>query len=106
MEKIYNKITNINNIRISKFLSLVLRHAPEKIGLELDKTGWTIVSELISKMNDNGQTIDLETLTRIVIMNNKNRFELNIDKTKIRANQGYSIKAEHGFIPLIPPNVL
>ncbi len=37
--------------RLSKFLSLVLRHQPEKIGIELDENGWANVRELIMQMN-------------------------------------------------------
>lgn len=94
------------HIRISKFLSLVLRHAPDEIGLKLDSTGWTDIEHLITKMNDNGQPIDLEILKRVVKTNNKKRFAFNEDKTKIRANQGHSIKVEHGFTPINPPDVL
>ena len=36
---------------ISKFMSLVLRHKPEEIGLQLDESGWAAVEELITTMN-------------------------------------------------------
>ena len=32
----------------SKFLSLILRHKPETIGIKLDEHGWADISELIS----------------------------------------------------------
>ena len=38
---------------VSKFLSLILRHSPEKIGLKLDENGWADVDELIEKCNKN-----------------------------------------------------
>ena len=37
-----------NFVRISKFLSLVLRHKPETIGLVLDEHGWARVDELLT----------------------------------------------------------
>jgi putative RNA 2'-phosphotransferase len=93
-------------IKISKFLSLVLRHKPEQIGIELDNNGWTSVDELISKMNSNGKSIDFETLELVVDTNNKKRFCFNSDKTQIRANQGHSIDIDLGYTAKTPPALL
>jgi len=79
---------------ISKFLSLVLRHSPETIGLKLDENGWADVAELIEKCNKKGNTLDLELLDYVVSNNDKKRFAFNADKTKIRASQGHSISVE------------
>lgn len=79
---------------ISKFLSLVLRHAPETIALELDKNGWANVDELISKCNQFGKELDFELLEEVVATNDKKRFAFNDDLSKIRANQGHSIEVE------------
>lgn len=87
----------------SKFLSLVLRHKPEKIGIKLDENGWADVSELLSKMK-NG--ITMEILEEIVVTNDKQRFAFNEDKTKIRANQGHSINVDLELKVLVPPNML
>ncbi|AXP81605.1 RNA 2'-phosphotransferase [Mariniflexile rhizosphaerae] len=99
-------IETSENNRISKFLSLVLRHSPEKIGLELDSAGWTNVDDLLSKMNSSGQSINFEILQYVVEANKKSRFGFNSDKTQIRANQGHSIEIEHGFKSIIPPEIL
>jgi len=99
-------INEKTNTGISKFLSLVLRHAPEKIDLKLDSAGWTNVGDLLSKMNSNGQSINFETLEHIVETNKKKRFGFNSDKTQIRANQGHSIEIEHGFKSTTPPVIL
>lgn len=77
---------------ISKFLSLLLRHKPEKIGLTLDKNGWAIVEELINKSKKTGVLFSKEDLELIVKTNDKQRFAFNEDKTKIRASQGHSIQ--------------
>lgn len=58
---------------ISKFLSLVLRHQPETIGIQLDQNGWTDVTDLIEKANDNGIKFDRETLKHIVATNAKKK---------------------------------
>lgn len=81
-------------IRISRFISLVLRHKPETIGVILDENGWVSTKDLVEKMNNNGFRVTEETLYDIVDTNNKNRFSFNADKSKIRANQGHSLKAD------------
>ncbi len=78
--------------RTSKFLSLILRHQPEKIGLTLDTHGWASVDELIKKSNSNNISFTKEELDFVVRTNDKQRFTFNEDKTKIRANQGHSLK--------------
>ncbi len=94
------------NIRISKFLSLVLRHAPEKIGIKLDDAGWTLIDELVDKMNSSGQKINRQVLQHIVATNNKKRFAISEDGQMIRANQGHSIKVKHGYKSKTPPSKL
>lgn len=79
---------------ISKFLSLILRHAPETIELNLDKNGWANIDELITQSHQFGKELNFETLEEIVETNDKKRFTFNDDLTKIRANQGHSINVE------------
>ena len=86
----------------SKFLSLVLRHDPDKIGIELDSAGWTDVKILLYKMRRMG----LAALEEIVYTNNKKRFEFNDDKTRIRARQGHSVAVKLGYEPQDPPEFL
>ncbi|AZJ33683.1 putative RNA 2'-phosphotransferase [Tenacibaculum mesophilum] len=81
-----------NTKRISKFLSLILRHQPEKIGLKLDINGWASIEELLNKSSNNGVTFTKDELEFIVKNNDKQRFSLNENQTKIRANQGHSLK--------------
>jgi putative RNA 2'-phosphotransferase len=92
--------------KLSKFLSLVLRHKPEKIGIELGSNGGTDVNVLIEKMNSFGKQIDFETLEVILETNNKKRFSFNKDKSLIRANQGHSIEVDLGYKTKIPPGRL
>ena len=93
-------------VKISKFLSLVLRHKPQKIGIELDENGWVDVDVLLIQMNKKGQNIDFETLKFVVETNNKKRFAFNEDQTKIRASQGHSLKIDLGYKPQAPPEIL
>ncbi|HYG50873.1 MAG TPA: RNA 2'-phosphotransferase [Flavobacteriales bacterium] len=95
-----------NEINISKFLSLVLRHKPETIGIHLDQNGWTNVDELISKANNYGIKFDRETLNHIVETNSKKRFAFNETLDKIRASQGHSVEIELGYTNQKPPEIL
>ena len=91
---------------ISKFLSLVLRHKPETIGIQLDQNGWIDINELIEKSNKYGIQFDRETLNQIVTTNSKKRFAFNDKFDKIRASQGHSIEIELGYKNQKPPEVL
>ncbi|NQY06036.1 MAG: RNA 2'-phosphotransferase [Flavobacteriaceae bacterium] len=91
---------------ISKFLSYILRHHPEKIGLELDNKGWANVDELLEKINKEDTPITREDLELVVAENDKKRFAFNEDKTKIRASQGHSIKIDLGYREKEPPAIL
>jgi putative RNA 2'-phosphotransferase len=93
-------------VRISKFLSLVLRHKPETIGLLLDEQGWAAVDELLQKMEGAGFHLDQAMLQQVVETNNKKRFAFNEDGTKIRASQGHSIAVDLGYAEKIPPAAL
>ena len=90
----------------SKFLSLVLRHQPEIIGLQLDKEGWADMDVLISATNRNGHHFTKELIFQIVATNDKQRFALSTDRTRIRANQGHSVKIDLGLEPQAPPDLL
>ncbi|PLK72874.1 RNA 2'-phosphotransferase [Rhizobium sp. TH135] len=87
----------------SKFLSYILRHAPESIGLELDSEGWTDIDTLIAKANAAGQAIDQEMLLLTVRDSEKKRLTLSEDGARIRAAQGHSIKVDLGHAPSQPP---
>ena len=76
----------------SKFLSLVLRHKPEEIGLTLDSNGWADVDELMDKMNAGGTKINLSLLKEIVDTNEKKRFSFNDDCSKIRPTRDTALK--------------
>jgi putative RNA 2'-phosphotransferase len=99
-------ITEKENIRISKFLSLVLRHKPEQIGIELDDNGWADVSLLIQKCNEASIPLTFEILKHIVATNSKKRFAFNEQENKIRANQGHSVEVELHLKPIEPPVIL
>lgn len=89
----------------SKFLSLILRHKPETIGIKLDEHGWADVSELISGISKT-RPFDMKMLEEIVRTDNKQRYSFNEDKTLIRANQGHSIPVDVELEKKTPPEFL
>lgn len=95
----------MNLTRMSKFLSMVLRHKPEVIGISLDEHGWADVKELIEGMNKK-YSFNMEILEEIVWTDNKQRYSFNEDKTKIRANQGNSIPVDVELEKVDPPEYL
>lgn len=92
--------------RISKFLSFVLRHEPETIGLTLDEAGWAFVDELITQLSAHGHTITKKQLDEVVRTSDKKRFAYNENKTRIRANQGHSVEVRLDYEPTSPPAML
>lgn len=92
--------------RHSRFLSLVLRHQPQKIGLSLDEAGWVPVNVLLDQMASAGRCLSRAELAEIVRDNNKQRFAFSEDGLRIRANQGHSIKVQLGYTVITPPDEL
>ena len=89
----------------SKFISLILRHKPEAIGITLDEHGWANVEELIEGVNKT-HPLNMDDLERIVAEDEKNRYSFNEDKTLIRANQGHSIPVDVELEEIEPPKIL
>ena len=83
--------------QVSRFVALILRHKPEKIGLQLDEHGWANVDELIEGIRMAGRNIDLPLLEKIVAEN---------DKQRIRANHGHTVKVDLELESCQPPEVL
>ena len=83
----------MNDRSTGKFLSLILRHRPEVIGITLDEHGWADTDELIRGVR-RSRPFDMDDLERIVREDEKNRYSFNEDRTKIRANQGHSLDVD------------
>lgn len=92
--------------RLSKFLSLVLRHAPGDIGLSLDQHGWAEVSELLSCAVAHGTSLTRPDLDEIVATSDKRRFAFDEAGTRIRASQGHSVQVDLKLEPRTPPDIL
>lgn len=92
--------------KLSIFISLILRHKPEEIGITLDEHGWANVKDLIAGINNTGRKINMEILEEIVCTDNKGRYSFNDKKTLIRANQGHSIPVDVELKEATPPSIL
>ena len=91
----------------SKFISLILRHNPQVIGISLDEHGWADVKELIDGINrTEGHSLDMDTLDEIVRTDEKQRYSFNEDHSLIRANQGHSIPVDVELEEKTPPDIL
>ncbi|HHV30386.1 RNA 2'-phosphotransferase [Acetivibrio mesophilus] len=95
----------MNKTDLSKFISLILRHKPETIGISLDEHGWANVDELIAGISVEKE-FNIEILEDIVRTDDKQRFSFNEDKTLIRANQGHSIPVDVQLDEVVPPEIL
>ena len=95
----------MNDKKISKFISLLLRHHPEALNLEMDEHGWVSVNDLIRGLNEK-YPFTMNDLNRIVENDSKKRYSFNEDRTKIRANQGHSVNVDVELIVEVPPKFL
>ena len=73
-----------NDSKISKYISLILRHKPEEIGLKLDEHGYLGVLDLIEGINKSYEGFSMDDLERIVKEDSKGRYSFNEDKSKIK----------------------
>jgi len=99
-------MTNKEIIRTSKFLSLILRHEPERVGLKLGDAGWVGVDELLKAVNGHGVSLTLDELKHIVATSDKKRFAFSEDGLRIRASQGHSVGVDLEYPPQTPPELL
>ncbi len=102
-EQLKEKMMSLNNT--SKYMSLILRHKPETIGISLDEHGWANVDELIAGIAKTYE-FNMDILEEIVRTDNKQRYSFNEDKTLIRANQGHSLPVDVELKEAHPPEEL
>ncbi|WP_148715535.1 RNA 2'-phosphotransferase [Chitinolyticbacter meiyuanensis] len=92
--------------KTSKFLSYILRHKPDSIGLHLDEQGWAAVDDLIARAREHDTALTLELIRQVVVTSDKQRFALDESNRRIRANQGHSVQIDLALAPTSPPEVL
>jgi putative RNA 2'-phosphotransferase len=92
--------------KLSKFLSYHLRHAPQELGLTLQPGGWVNIEDLLAAATQHQRTITQQELEAIVANSDKKRFSIDPTGTKVRANQGHSVKVDLKLEPMGPPEIL
>lgn len=97
---------NMNLTNLSRYMSLILRHKPEVIGITLDEHGWASVNDLICGIEKNNPGFNMDILEQIVRTDSKQRYSFNGDKSLIRANQGHSINVDVELKEKEPPEYL
>lgn len=95
-----------DRVAASKFLSLLLRHKPEAVGLHLDDEGWALISDVV-RLTASSQTPLSRALIEALVRDcDKQRFRISDDGSRIRANQGHSVPVALGLSPSTPPQWL
>jgi putative RNA 2'-phosphotransferase len=95
-----------HRVRVSKFLSRHLRHAPADIGLTLEPGGWVPVEQLLAAAARLGRPITRAELDEVVATSDKQRFAFVDTGSRLRANQGHSVEVDLQLDPADPPAVL
>jgi len=93
-------------IKLSKFISLVLRHDPGGHGLTLDEHGWVAMADLVAAARRANLQLDGAKLAQIMAESDKQRFALSDDGLRIRANHGHSVPVTLPLEPTSPPDTL
>lgn len=91
---------------LSRFLSLILRHKPEVVGLQVDDAGWVTIDNLLIGCRANGRNVTRDEIAEVVRTSDKQRFALSEDGLRIRAQQGHSVDVELGYQTSRPPTIL
>lgn len=95
-----------DDVRLSRRLSLVLRHRPDSVGVELDSEGWVDVDDLVAALAGEGRGPTRADVARVVAASEKQRFEWDDDANRIRARQGHSVTVDLALEPVDPPDAL
>ncbi len=93
-------------VKVSKYLSLHLRHQPERLGLQLAAGGWVPVDALLEACARHRFPVSREELEEVVARSDKKRFAFDETGTRIRANQGHSVEVDLQLEPVTPPATL
>ncbi|HEU4411767.1 MAG TPA: RNA 2'-phosphotransferase [Polyangiaceae bacterium] len=95
------------SVRASKFLSLVLRHEPARVGIELDAGGWVDVDVLLAALARAGTPLTRGELDALVEgPADKRRFAYDEARRRVRASHGHSVDVALDYEPATPPELL
>ncbi|MCE2449492.1 MAG: RNA 2'-phosphotransferase [Candidatus Latescibacteria bacterium] len=90
-----------NTSRISKLLSLMLRHRPDEFGLEIDAYGYAPLDQVVQGVQERYAEVAEADIVSLVKARGQYRFELN--EFGIRALYGHSFFVDMDGEPMDPP---
>ena len=90
---------------VGRFLSRVLRHEPQSIGLALDAQGWAEIDELVERASAHGVRLTRDLILRVAATSDKQRLACD-GAGRIRANHGHTVAIDLGIEPSEPPEIL
>jgi putative RNA 2'-phosphotransferase len=93
-------------IRLSKLLSLILRHQPEQFGIILDPEGYADLREVLLAVQTQVPDATETDLRHIVTTIETDKQRFSIDDGDIRANYGHSLADRIQHQPVAPPAIL
>ncbi len=92
-----------DDVAASKYLSWVLRHNPQALGLRPTADGWVPVDRLLEAAAADGKAFTRARIVELVANSDKQRFALSADGEMLRAQQGHSIPVELEYPAATPP---
>jgi putative RNA 2'-phosphotransferase len=90
--------------RISKLLSLILRHRPDEFGLNMDEYGYIPLDEVVEAVQQRYSAVAEEDVRDLIETSRQHRFEIVDDR--VRALYGHSFYVEMDGEPMEPPENL
>lgn len=89
---------------VSRLLSLILRHKPERFELELDAQGYALIDEILDAVRQKYTDLTEDELLEVINGQERPRFETKDDL--VRARYGHSFAIDLGLPPATPPEFL
>lgn len=102
--RVVDVLDGVLRVRVSKRLSGVLRHFPERYGIVLDRRGWAGLGEVVEALRRDFPWLREWHVRGIVLYDPKGRFE--VSGGRIRARYGHSVDVSVEPLPGRPPRVL
>jgi putative RNA 2'-phosphotransferase len=99
-------MTGEQRLRLSKLMTTLLRHLPHEAGLKLDGGGWVSIDELVRGIRERWrnrhlyQWVKRDHILAVALIDPKGRFQLDLERGRIRAAYGHTIRVELGYRPL------
>lgn len=99
-------MTDRRLIRLSKALSLALRHRPEDFGLELDPEGYAPLEDVLAALRVRAPDLTAADVEAVVATVEPDKQRFTLREGWIRANYGHSLAARIAQRPAPPPPTL